>query len=65
MAVEEAIKLGYRLSDCAAVYGNEQEVGEALGGCFQEGIASVRICGSLPNCTTTVTIMSPRRSNRR
>ena len=37
-AVKEAIKMGYRHIDCAAIYGNEKEVGEALTECFDEGI---------------------------
>ena len=37
-AVKEAIKLGYRHIDCAAIYGNEKEIGEALAECFKEGI---------------------------
>lgn len=37
-AVKEAIKVGYRHIDCAAIYGNEKEVGEALSECFKEGI---------------------------
>lgn len=37
-AVIEAVKAGYRHIDCAFVYGNENEVGEALSELFKEGI---------------------------
>lgn len=38
-AVEAALRCGYRHIDCAAIYGNEPEVGEALARCFRDGIA--------------------------
>ncbi|KAJ1565050.1 hypothetical protein HK405_013284, partial [Cladochytrium tenue] len=37
-AVLEALRSGYRHIDCAAIYGNEKEIGDALGEAFREGI---------------------------
>ena len=37
-AVEVALKAGYRRIDCAHIYGNEVEIGEALQKCFKEGV---------------------------
>lgn len=39
-AVKEALKIGYRHVDCAYIYGNEAEIGQALSEAFQEGILS-------------------------
>lgn len=36
-AVREAIKIGYRHFDCAAIYGNEKEVGQALSDSIKSG----------------------------
>ena len=37
-AVIEAVKIGYRHIDCAAIYNNEKEIGDALTQLFAEGI---------------------------
>lgn len=37
-AVKTALKEGYRHIDCAPIYGNEKEIGQALTECFNEGI---------------------------
>jgi len=37
-AVIAAIKTGYRHIDCAAIYGNENEVGDGIAECIKEGI---------------------------
>jgi len=39
-AIVEAIKIGYRHIDCAAIYGNENEVGEGIQDCIEEGIVT-------------------------
>ena len=37
-AVKTAVKAGYRHIDCAPIYGNEKEIGQALTECFHEGL---------------------------
>lgn len=39
-AVLEALRTGYRHIDCAPIYGNEEEVGEALADAFENDIVS-------------------------
>ena len=39
-AVREALRIGYRHIDCAPIYGNEAEVGQALADSFKEGVTS-------------------------
>ncbi len=37
-AVKTAISVGYRHIDCAMLYGNEADVGRAIGDCIQDGV---------------------------
>lgn len=39
-AVRTALELGYRHLDCAPIYGNEAEIGEALAGALADGVVS-------------------------
>ncbi len=36
--MEAALKAGYRHIDCAHIYRNEPEIGEALQKCFKDGV---------------------------
>lgn len=38
-AVAQAIRAGYRMFDCAEVYGNEDRIGEVFEGAFESGIS--------------------------
>jgi alcohol dehydrogenase (NADP+) len=40
LAVKEALRLGYRHIDCAFIYGNQVEIGQALSESFSEGVVS-------------------------
>lgn len=40
VAVKTAIRVGYRHIDCASVYGNEKEIGQAIKECIEEGIVT-------------------------
>ena len=37
-AVEVALRAGYRHLDCAHIYQNEAEIGQALQKCFKDGV---------------------------
>src|SRR5699024_3620988 len=37
-AVKEAIRIGYRYIDCAAIYKNEKEVGQAVADLISDGV---------------------------
>jgi alcohol dehydrogenase (NADP+) len=39
-AIQEAIRIGYRHIDCAAIYGNEAEIGKALEKVMQAGLVT-------------------------
>jgi len=39
-AVKEAVRIGYRHIDCAPIYGNEPEIGRALGEVIDDGIVT-------------------------
>src|SRR5690554_6015878 len=39
-AVSGAIRVGYRLFDCAAVYGNEDQIGKVFKAAFDEGVVT-------------------------
>ena len=53
-AVLGALEVGYRHIDCASVYGNEREVGEALASGIEPEFAATP-CGSLRSCGMTST----------
>lgn len=39
-AIKTAVKIGYRHIDCAAIYGNESEIGDALSDLIKEGVVA-------------------------
>ena len=45
-AVAGGIRAGYRLFDCAACYGNEEQIGEVFHAAMEEGVVERKTCSS-------------------
>ena len=55
--VKDALKMGYRHIDCAAIYGNEQGVGQALTESFNAGIVKTVLSSLLEHSPNVILIV--------
>jgi diketogulonate reductase-like aldo/keto reductase len=63
--VYTAIKVGYRLIDCASDYGNEKEVGEGINRAITEGLVTVGVLYQWLNWYRGMSCSSPASSGIR